>query len=114
MGLAQPCIVPEIGVLGSRDIVAVETATLDKISQAGLIEKSIPPYFKHLDLDLSKDLHPFARIWGPFKNPYLVTEFGERQGLGTRTYKLVELLSPKETEKAKPPRQAYERQPSFY
>lgn len=114
VGLAQPCIVPEIGILGSKDIVAVETATLDKISQAGLIENSIPPYFKHVDLDPSKDLHPFSRIWGPFKNPYLVTEFAEQQGLGTRNYKLVELLSPKETEKAKPPRQAYERQPSFF
>ncbi len=114
LGVAQPCIVPEIGVLGSRDIVAVETATLDLISQAGLIENSVPPYFKHIDLDPSKELHPFERIWGPFKNPYGVTEFAEKQGLGTRAYKLVELLSPEETQKAKPPRQEYERQPSFY
>ncbi len=114
LGIAQPCIVPEIGVLGSRDIVAVEAATLDLISQAGVIEHSIPPYFQHVDLDPNKNLHPFERIWGPLKNPYLVVEFAEKQGLGTRAYKLVELLSPEETGKAKPPRHEYERQPSFY
>jgi hypothetical protein len=48
------------------------------------------------------------------KNPYLVTEFAEKRGLGTRDYKLIEVLSPEKTSKMEPPEQKYERQPSFY
>ncbi|UCE96906.1 MAG: DUF362 domain-containing protein [Candidatus Bathyarchaeota archaeon] len=114
MGMAQPSVVPDIGVLGSRDIVAIETATLDLIDKAGLIEQAIPPYFKHANLDPNADLHPFERLWGPMKNPYQVTEFAEQHGLGVRDYKLIEILSPEETSKMKPPKQAYEREPSFY
>lgn len=114
MGMAQPCVVPEIGVLGSRDIVAVETATLDLIGKAGLVEQSIPPYFKQVNLDSHVSLHPFERLWGPMKNPYLAVKFSEQLGLGTSQYELIEILSPEETAKMKPPKQVYERQPSFY
>jgi len=114
MGMIQPSVVPDIGVVGSRDIVAIETATLDLIWKAGLIEQAIPPYFKHVNLDPNSKLHPFQRLWGPMKNPYLVTEFAEKHGLGTRKYELVEVLSPEETGKMEPPKGEYERQPSFY
>lgn len=114
LGMAQPSVVPDIGVLGSRDIIAVETATLDLIAKTGLIEQAIPPYFKHVNLDRNADLHPFERLWGPMKNPYLVIKFAEQQRLGTKNYNLIEVLSPQETSKEKPPKQAYERQPSFY
>ncbi len=114
LGMAQPIVVPEIGVLASRDIVAVEMATLDLIKEAGLIERAIPPYFKHTNPDPAKVLHPFQRLWGLMKNPYMVVEFAEQQGLGTREYKLVEVLSPEKTAKMKPPKHVYERQPSFY
>jgi uncharacterized Fe-S center protein len=114
MGMAQPSVVPDVGVLGSRDIVAVEAATLDLIAKVGLIEQAVPPYFKHANLDPSAKLHPFERLWGPMKNPYLALEFGEQRKLGTRTYELVEVLSPEETGKMKAPKEPYERQPSFY
>jgi len=114
MGMIQPSIVADVGILGSRDIVAIETATLDLIAKAGLIEQTIPPYFKHVNLDPNADLHPFERLWGPMKNPYLVTEFAEQHGLGTKKYELIEVLSPEETSKMEPPKQAYEHQPSFY
>ena len=112
--MAQPSVVPDIGVLGSRDIIAVETATLDLIAKTGLIEQAIPPYFKHVNLDRNANLHPFERLWGPMKNPYLAIKFAEQQRLGTKNYNLIEILSPQETSKEKPPKQAYERQPSFY
>ncbi len=114
MGMAQPSVVPDIGILGSHDIVAIENATLDLIAKTGLIKQAIPPYFKHLNHDQNADLHPFERLWGPMKNPYLVTKFAEQLGLGTKNYKLIEVLSPQETSKEKPPKQAYERQPTFY
>lgn len=114
IGMIQPCIIPDVGILGSRDIVAIETATLDLIAKAGLIEQAIPPYFKHVNLNPNAKLHPFERLWGPMKNPYLVTKFAEQYKLGTRKYELLEVLSPEETSKMEPPKQAYERQPSFY
>jgi uncharacterized Fe-S center protein len=114
MGFSQPVVIPEIGLLASRDIVAVEMATLDLIAQAGLIEQAIPPYFKHTNLDPKADLHPFQRLWGEMKNPYLVIDFAEKHGLGQRDYELVEVLSPEKTGKMKPPKHVYERQPSFY
>ncbi len=114
MGMIQPSVIPDIGVLGSRQIVAIETATLNLIAEAGLIEQTIPPYFKHVNLDPDARLHPFQRLWGPMKNPYLVTEYAEKQGLGVSDYELVEILAPEETRKMKAPKQEYERQPTFY
>jgi hypothetical protein len=113
-GTGQPCVVPDVGVVGSRDIVAIETATLDLIAKAGLIENSIPPYYKNVNLDPSANLHPFQRIHGPLKNPYLVTEFAEKLGMGTKQYKLTEVLPPKETIKMKAPKKGFEDQPSFF
>ncbi|MFX1351578.1 MAG: DUF362 domain-containing protein [Promethearchaeota archaeon] len=113
-GIIQPVVVNDIGVLCSKDIVAVETATLDLIGKEGLIEKNIPPFFRHANLDPNTKLHPFQRLHGPFKDPYLVLDFAENLGLGSRKYKLVEVMSPNEMIKLKPPQQAYERQPSFF
>ncbi len=113
-GLAQPCVVNDIGVLGSRDIVAIEKATLDLIKKEGLIEKNVPLHFRHANLDPGADLHPFQRLFGPMKNPYLVTEFAENHGMGSRTYELVEVLPARETAKMEVPKAEFERQPSFF
>ncbi len=113
-GFAQPCVVNDIGVLGSRDIVAIETAALDLIAQEGLIVKNVPPHFKHANLDPNVDLHPFQRLHGPMKNPYLAVEFAKELGLGTQEYELIEVLPPEETMKSEPPKGVSERDPSFY
>ncbi len=105
---------PHIGILASRDIVAIDQATLDLIAKKGLIESEIPPYFKHVNLDPKVDLHPFQRLWGPYKDPYLVTKHTEKLKLGTRKYELVEVLSPTETLTMKPPKHEFERAPSFF
>lgn len=114
LGMIQPAIVPNIGILASRDIVAVEQATLDLIAVKGLLESEIPPYFKHVNLDPKADLHPFQRLWGPYKDPYRVTGHAEQMGMGSRKYKLVEVLAAKKTLKMDPPKQEFERMPSFY
>ncbi len=113
-GFGQPSVVNDIGVLGSRDIVAIETATLDLIANEGLIEKNVPPFFKHANFDPKVDLHPFQRLHGPMKNPYLAVEFTKEHGLGTQEYELIEVLSPEETLKSEPPKGVRERDPSFY
>lgn len=113
-GFGQPIVVPDIGITGSKDIVAVEQATLDLIKETGLIESMVPGYIKKVNLDPEADLHPFQRLWGPWKNPYLVCEYGEKLGLGSRSYELVEVLSPEETAKMDPGKHVYENQPTFY
>jgi hypothetical protein len=44
----------------------------------------------------------------------LVCEYGEKLGLGSRKYELVEVLSPEETMKMDPTSIFYERQPTFF
>jgi uncharacterized Fe-S center protein len=112
LGMIQPQIVPDVGVVASRDMVACEEAALDLIKEAGLIEKMIPPYIDPLGADLK--MHPFARLWGGFKDPYNQTRFAEELKLGSRKYKLVEILPPKETAKMPAPKIQYENQPTFF
>ncbi len=113
-GIAQPGVINDIGILGSKDIVAIEQATLDLIANEGLIEGMIPPFFKNVNLNPDADLHPFARIHGPWKDPYLVTGYSEDLGMGSREYELVEVLSPEETLKMKAPKSVSETEPSFF
>jgi uncharacterized Fe-S center protein len=110
-GTGQPNVVNDVGVLGSRDIVAVETASLDLIAKEGLIESMVPPYFR---LHNDPGLHPFARLHGPMKSPYLALEYAERLGMGSRNYELIELLAPEKTIKMKSPKGVSEIEPTFF
>jgi uncharacterized protein len=81
-------VFPDIGIFGSDDIVAVEQATLDAIGRYQLLEENLP-----LDLPVvTREGHPFQWFHGPYKSPYLVTEFGEGLGLGTRTYEMLDIM----------------------
>ncbi len=114
MGLGQLPIVNDIGVVGSKDIVAVEFATLDLIKKEGLIEQNIPPYNKHVNLNPDEDLHPFTRVHGPYKDPYETVVLAEKMGMGTSKYELVEILSASETMKMEPPKREFEGEPTFF
>jgi uncharacterized Fe-S center protein len=115
LGMGQPPVVNDIGLLGSKDIVAIETATLDLIKKEGLIEKAIPPFLKHVNLNPDEDLHPFTRLHGPYKDPYEAVRYIEKLGKGTSQYELVEILSPEETAKMKPPEKTFEEgEPTFF
>ncbi|MFW9854681.1 MAG: DUF362 domain-containing protein [Candidatus Thorarchaeota archaeon] len=113
-GIGQPNIVNDIGVLGSRDIVAIETASLDLIAKEGLMEKNIPLFMKHVNLDPNVDLHPFQRLQGPMKDPYLSPNYLEKIGGGSRDYDLIEVLSPEETVTIPPPQRVTEKAPTFF
>ncbi len=112
-GFGQPCVVNDIGVLASRDIVAIEQASLDLIAKEGLIERNIPPFLR-ANLDPKADLHPFQRLHGPMKDPYITVRYAEQLGLGSTKYNLIEVLSPEETSKMKPPQRVSETEPSFF
>jgi hypothetical protein len=61
-----------------------------------------------------EDLHPFQKLFGPLKNPYLVTTFAEKKGMGSTAYTLVEVLPAHETANMEVSGPAFERSPSFY
>ena len=114
MGLGQTSIVNDIGVVGSKDIVAVETATLDLIKKEGLLEQNIPAYNKHINLNPDEDLHPFTRVHGPYKDPYETVRFAEKMNMGTSNYELIEILSVEETAKMEPPKREFEGEATFF
>jgi uncharacterized Fe-S center protein len=87
-GFTSLPILPDAGVFGSDDIVALEQATLDVIARSRLIEENIPgSMFVH-----TRQGHPFAWLHGPTKDPYVAVRYAESLGLGSCQYELVDVL----------------------
>jgi uncharacterized Fe-S center protein len=81
-------ILPDVGIFGSDDIVAIEQAVLDLTARERLIEENIPTSMEvH-----TREGHPFRWLHGPLKDPYVITQFGEQRGLGSREYELIDVL----------------------
>lgn len=91
-GFTSMPILPDAGVFGSNDIIAIETAVLDLIGQSKLLVENVPTSLEVW----SHEGHPFAQLHGPMKDPYKVTEYGEKLGLGSREYELVDVLPVKQ------------------
>jgi uncharacterized Fe-S center protein len=92
-------ILPDAGVFGSDDIIAIEKATLDVIAQTRLIEENIPTSMEvH-----TREGHPFRWLHGPLKDPYKVVEYGEKLGLGSSDYELVDVLPVEKLERSSMP-----------
>ena len=77
-------IVPDIGILASKDIVALEKAALDLIDQAPPL-----PWSAAEKYDLKPGENKFLRIHG--KDPYIQVYAAEKAGLGNTDYKLIEV-----------------------
>jgi len=87
-GFTSMPILPDAGVFGSDDIVAIDQAALDVIGRTSLIEENLPTSMEvH-----TREGHPLRWLHGPHKDPYLVCEYGEKLGLGSRQYELVDVL----------------------
>ncbi|MEG1516110.1 MAG: DUF362 domain-containing protein [Clostridia bacterium] len=80
-GMTTPSLVPDIGIMASDDIVAIERASVDAIKFEDLIPVGVPEGF-----DLGDHGHLFERLHG--KNPYIQLDKLEEQGLGTQDYTL--------------------------
>jgi len=80
-GMSTPSLVPDIGILCSTDIVAIETAALDMIKTDQLLPNGLPKGKK-----LHKGRHLFERIHG--KDPYLMLRYLEHYYGGSSTYSL--------------------------
>ncbi|ODA40469.1 DUF362 domain-containing protein [Desulfosporosinus sp. BG] len=85
MPMADAPLIPDIGVLVSDDIVAIEKATLDLINQAQVIRDS-----KAGEKELTSAEHLFLKIHG--KDPYLQVQAMADFGLGSEDYEIVEVL----------------------
>ncbi|HEY5955102.1 MAG TPA: hypothetical protein VIV60_01065, partial [Polyangiaceae bacterium] len=79
-----PRLVPDVGILAGRDIVAIEQATLDHIRAEDLIPGTLPD---HIELGPGK--HLFERIHG--KDPHAVIGVLHELGLGSREYRIREV-----------------------
>lgn len=84
-GLSTPSLVPDIGIFASRDMVAVEQATLDSIRTENLLPNVIPGGLVMRDVEG----HLFKKIHG--KDPYLQVRACERRGLGSSEYEIEEI-----------------------
>lgn len=87
-GFTSMPILPDAGIFGSDDIVALEMAVLDATAKLRLIEENIPTSM----VVHTREGHPFAWLHGPLKDPYLVTQYAEQLGMGSRAYELVDVL----------------------
>jgi uncharacterized protein len=87
-GFTSLNILPDIGIFGSDDIIAVDTAVLDAIRKYNVIKEDLPS-----SLEFQPEAgHPFQQIHGPLKNPYLMIEYGQKTGLGEMEYELIDLM----------------------
>jgi uncharacterized Fe-S center protein len=84
-GFSTPSLVPDIGIMASHDIVAIEQASLDSIKSENYIPGSLP---EQLEM-AGGDGHLLERIWR--KDPYLQVETAAEIGLGSREYELAEV-----------------------
>ncbi len=83
-GMSTPALVPDIGVMASNDIVAIERACLDAIKTENLISDGLPQ-----GMELGGKGHLFERIHG--KDPFVQLEELEKRGLGTQEYVIDEV-----------------------
>lgn len=87
-GFTTMPVLPDAGIFGSDDIVALDQAVLDVTGRSRLIEDALPTSMEvH-----TRQGHPFQWLHGPLKDPYLVVRYGEELGLGCRGYTLEDVL----------------------
>ncbi len=82
LDMTTPSLVPDIGIMASDDIVAIERASIDAIKMENLIPVGIPQ-----GMELGTEGHLFQRLHG--KNPYIQLDCLQKVGLGTQDYELV-------------------------
>ena len=87
-GFTSLPILPDVGIFGSDDIIAVDTAILDATANFKLIEENLPT---SLEVH-TREGHPYQQLHGPFKDPYHMLRYGEKLGLGSMKYKLEDIM----------------------
>jgi uncharacterized Fe-S center protein len=80
-GMTTPALVPDIGLMSSWDLAAIETASLDQIKWERLNPEGVPT-----GIAMGSSGHLFERLHG--KDPYSQIKFLEEYGLGNSHYQL--------------------------
>ena len=89
-GFTTPSLVPDVGIMSSQDIVAIEQASLDSIKAENYIPGALPDQLKAAEDRMEQgEGHLFQHIWG--KDPYLQVETAAEIGLGSREYEIGEV-----------------------
>lgn len=83
-GFTTPSLVPDIGIMYSKDIVAIERASLDSIKLENLIMAGVPQGY-----ELGTKGHLFERLH--HKDPFIQLRELEKRGLGTEEYEIEEV-----------------------
>ncbi len=83
-GMSTANLVPDIGILASRDIVSIDRASLDMIKVENFMDRGMPE-----GRELGEGDHLFEKIHG--KNPYLMSEFLADLNAGSKEYRLEEI-----------------------
>ena len=91
-GFTGMAILPDAGIFGSDDIIAIEQAVLDMTAKTPLIEENIPTSMNIA----SREGHPLTWLHGQLKDPYIVVKYGEKLGLGSRDYELIDVFPVKQ------------------
>ncbi|MBZ0303428.1 MAG: DUF362 domain-containing protein [Anaerolineae bacterium] len=91
-GFTGLAVLPDAGVFGSDNIVAVEKAMLDMTARTTIIEENLPATMEIV----SREGHPWQWIHGQYKDPYEQLALAEKLGLGSQAYELVDVLPVKE------------------
>lgn len=95
-GFTSMPILPDAGIFGSNDILAVEKAVLDATAGMRLIEENMPTTMEvH-----TRAGHPFRWLHGPYKDPYKIIEYGEKYGMGSSDYELLDIMPVEDVLKA--------------
>lgn len=82
-GLTTPALVPDIGIMASNDIVAIERACIDAIKIENLNMDGVPQ-----GRELGTEGHLFERLHG--KSPFVQLIELEKRNLGTQKYTIEE------------------------
>jgi len=83
-GMSTPQLVPDIGIMASEDIVAIELATLDAIKTEDLIDRPLPAGYT-----LGEGEHLFQKLHG--KDPYVQIHELRKLKLGAASYAVKEV-----------------------
>ncbi len=83
-GMSTPSMVPDIGIMASDDIVAIDKASLDMIKTENILPNSLPSHW-----ELRKGGHLFERVWG--KDPYLQLAPMVQKKMGSTEYEIEEI-----------------------
>ncbi len=83
-GFSFPTMIPDVGIMMSDDLVAIEMASLKAMRTKNFIEGTLPKGRK-----LMKGRHFLEKVHR--KNPYVQVNALERRGLGSKKYRLVEV-----------------------